>query len=110
MEKKLYFIESIYVLMGTKTAFITLFPVDENGEEGEGLTIETTTDKLILDGPKRKRIQEGEYYYYDPKADRPFSDGTKSEIAKLMNQRWFDTVQELENSGRIIKGSDAPVF
>ena len=110
MEKKLYFIDSIYIPMGTKTACVTLLPVDENGEEGEGLSIETTTDKLILDGSKRKRIQEGEYYYYDPEADRPFSDGTKSEIAKLMNQKWFDMVRELENSGRIINGSDAPVF
>ena len=111
MAKKLCFIDSIYVPMGTKIACVTMFPVDENGnEDGEGINLETTTDKLILAEAKRKKIQEGEYYYYDPDAERPFSDGTKSETAKMMNQKWFDMIQELENSGRIIKGSDAPVF
>ena len=108
MEKKLYFIDSIYIPMGTKIACVTMFPVDENGEEGEGISIETTTDKIVLDGSKRKKIREGEYYYYDPKAERPFSDGTKSETAKRMEKKWFEMVQEIENSGRIIKGSDAP--
>ena len=93
--RKVYFIDSIYIPYGTKTACVTMFPVDENREEGDGENLETTTDKLVLAGSKRKRIMEGEYYYYDPNATQPFSDASKDPIAKDMNQRFAELQAEL---------------
>ena len=84
--KTLYFVESIYIPGCTDIAYVSLGPVNE---EDDILEIETSTDNLVMKG--NKKVQEGEYVYYDDKTGQ-FSTGRRSKKAKELEDE-FNAIQ-----------------
>ena len=94
--KTLYFVDSIYIPLGTNTAYVRLLSADDEEEMKE---VETTTDKLVM--KKNKEVLEGEYVYYDDKTGQ-FTDGSRAKKALDAEAEFFAIQQAIIANGQAI--------
>lgn len=87
--KTLYFVDRIYIPLGTDIACVRLLSADDEEDIKE---IKTTTDKLVM--KKNKEVEEGEYVYYDDKTGQ-FTDGSRSKKAQELENECFEIIQQL---------------